>query len=860
MNDSYRTRESLIQELGALREENERLKSGQRDLPLNPSIADSLSVSLQPQDSQQLQAILNAIPVAVVVFDVAAGVYTMMNQRAHVLYGRDITHMSLDSHFQQVHPARMDGKPYEMGELPIMKSLASGAIVRNVEMLIQRPDGKKVQVLVNSAPLYPLDGEEDHPRAVIITLEDVCDIRKMEQDRSEIQKRQAFLLRLSDRLRLVADPVEIQEIAIGMLGEFLEADNAFYVEVTRDGRLFIKHEYHKPDAAPRVGIYGMDMLKPELTVPLMAGTTLAVRDLKQSPYLDAAEKNALASEDFRAFVTVPLNKQGRLLSFLSVLSLQPRNWRNSEISLVEEVADRTWAAVERALTEDSLQKSEEKFRTVLENLHEGICMIDLRANRITYASPSLQAMTGFSEGELSTFALKDILARTHPDEFEAYAASYRNLDEDAEIPLDAEYRWRIQSGTYRWFCDRRSVVRDEQGKATGLVIMVRDVTDQKEYENRIAFQSHLLENVHDAIIATDADFRLTYWNERAENLFGWLAEDALGRTTRELLDPILPEGSHDAAVGKLLSNDYYSGEVVYHHQDGTEIAVENRARVIRDAQGRVRETVTTIRDIRERKQAEEALKASQQHALALVEQLQESDRNKNRFISVLSHELRNPLAAIVMGLELLEHQGVREEQKKRAMDILNRQSEHLSCLVDDLLDVTRITENKIKLKKERIELRPFIEQLVLDHQASFETKGVTLQADLPNESIFVEADALRLNQVVTNLLHNALKFTRQDDSVKVTVCYHDPIEVESIGKAVCIKVTDTGAGMEQDLLSNLFIPFTQADRSLDRSQGGLGLGLSIVKGMVELHGGRVEAVSDGIGKGSTFTVILPVAP
>ena len=418
------------------------------------------------------------------------------------------------------------------------------------------------------------------------------------------------------------------------------------------------------------------------------------------------------------------------------------------------------AAVERALSEYSLQKSEEKFRTVLDNAYEGISMFDLVQGRMTYGSPSMLKMTGFAEPAFLNLALDEYLANIHSDDVDEQRQSFRLLASGQDMPQEAEYRWCVSGGGCRWFRDRRSIIRDERGQATGLVIISRDVTDQKDSENRIAFQSHLLENVHDAIIATDENFKLTYWNETAEKLFGWTAVEALGHTTQELLQPILAEPTRESAINRLLQNDFYSGEVTYHHKNGAEIQVDNRARAIRDKRGKICETVTSIRDIRERRQAEAALQESRKHALDLVAQMQESDRNKNHFISVLSHELRNPLAAIVMGLALLEHSMVHEEQKQRALIILKRQSEHLTSLVDDLLDVTRINENKIKLKKMRIELIALIRQLVSDYQASYDTKGVALDVSLFVREIYLEADPVRLNQVIGNLLHNALKFTQ----------------------------------------------------------------------------------------------------
>ena len=254
----------------------------------------------------------------------------------------------------------------------------------------------------------------------------------------------------------------------------------------------------------------------------------------------------------------------------------------------------------------------------------------------------------------------------------------------------------------------------------------------------------------------------------------------------------------------------------------------------------------------ERAQMAAALSESERRTRQLVEHLQEMDDNKNRFISVLSHELRNPLAAIVMGLSLLDHAEVREDQVRKTRGVLNRQAAQLTHLVDDLLDVTRIAENKIKLKKEHVELVAIVRRILSDYQPGFETKGVALQADLPDEPLFLEADPVRLIQVIGNLLHNALKFTPPKGQVTISA------RMDRDRQELLLQVADTGCGIKQETLSSLFRPFMQADRTLDQTQGGLGLGLSIVKGMVELHGGRVEAESAGSGKGATFMIHMPL--
>lgn len=255
-------------------------------------------------------------------------------------------------------------------------------------------------------------------------------------------------------------------------------------------------------------------------------------------------------------------------------------------------------------------------------------------------------------------------------------------------------------------------------------------------------------------------------------------------------------------------------------------------------------------NITERKQVEEALQESERKALALVEELEKADKNKNQFISVLSHELRNPLAVIVASLSLLEVAD-RKEQIAKTKDIIKRQTGQLTKLVDDLLELTRINQNKIRLKKESFNLSEIVKNAALDHQPKYKAKGLLLRTDLPQEPVFMNADSVRIAQCIGNLLQNALKFTSKNGDVVLSL--------EKGNDEAVISVRDNGMGISPDFLTHIFDPFTQADDSIDRQNNdGVGLGLSITKGIAELHGGTVAAFSDGAGKGSLFIIRLPL--
>ena len=270
---------------------------------------------------------------------------------------------------------------------------------------------------------------------------------------------------------------------------------------------------------------------------------------------------------------------------------------------------------------------------------------------------------------------------------------------------------------------------------------------------------------------------------------------------------------------------------------------KTRARFAPDEVELMHTVVDQVATAMERVQSRQALAAANA-------QLVEADHRKNEFLAVLSHELRNPLAPIKNSLFVLERAAPGGEQARRAQQVIDRQVGQLANLVNDLLDITRITRNKIQLRKERLNLNELVQRSVEDNRADFEKNEIHLELTVPPTVMFVNADSTRVAQIVGNLLQNAAKFVRRGGRTDVTIA--------TDAEQAIIRVVDDGVGMTPETLSRIFQPFTQADDSLDRSKGGLGLGLALVKGLVELHGGRISARSQGLGMGAEFEVRLPL--
>ncbi|QRN96579.1 CHASE domain-containing protein [Archangium violaceum] len=263
-------------------------------------------------------------------------------------------------------------------------------------------------------------------------------------------------------------------------------------------------------------------------------------------------------------------------------------------------------------------------------------------------------------------------------------------------------------------------------------------------------------------------------------------------------------------------------------------------------------SLAQVRARREAERSADGLRVALGERARVEEQLREADRRKDDFLAMLAHELRNPLAPVLTAVQLMERKLEEGQDIGRERDVVERQVHHMRRLVDDLLDVSRVTRGKIQLQKRPVELVAAVGRALEAARPFSESRAHTLSARLPLVPVWTEADPVRLEQVFTNLLHNAAKYSERGGRITLSLAREG-------GEAV-VRVEDTGMGIPAEALPHLFEPFMQVARTLDRAQGGLGLGLTLVKQLVEMHGGRVEAASEGVGRGSVFTVRLPLLP
>jgi PAS domain S-box-containing protein len=375
--------------------------------------------------------------------------------------------------------------------------------------------------------------------------------------------------------------------------------------------------------------------------------------------------------------------------------------------------------------------------------------------------------------------------------------------------------------------------------------------EQRELEHRLTeaglrrFQA-VIENSFEAVSMLDADGTVRYASPSTARNLGYIPEEVVGRNALDLTHP--DDRPITAALfARLLQRPGGSETAAfrYRHKNGSWRWVEATWTNLL-GEPSVRAVVSNYRDVTEQRELQNALHKE-------AERLAEAARHKDEFLAMLAHELRNPLAPLLNGVEVLELAGADPATLAETRAMLRRQARHLARLVNDLLDTSRLSQGKVRLERKPLDLAALVRTAVADRRHAAGQAGLEVVAAVPDGPVAAEADEARLTQVLTNLLDNAVKFTEAGGRVEVGLAAD-----VAAGQAV-LRVADTGVGIEPGLLTTLFEPFRQADRSLDRSKGGLGLGLALVKGLVELHGGTVEARSEGPGRGSEFVVRLPLA-
>ena len=533
---------------------------------------------------------------------------------------------------------------------------------------------------------------------------DVTGKRHIEEAKRRTAAQQAFQLELADRLRLLDSPEDIVATASELLGRHLDVSRVLYCEIDdSNGTFFIRRNWTAHGLPSIAGeVRRLDDFGPEIIATLRKGKPMVVHDVAQDERT-AAHIDAYDQINVRANLAIPLVKSGRLTTLLSIHHDVPRQWTESDVELVRDVAERTWLAVESARIQAQLRIEHARNQAIFDNMTEGFVLVDSDWTVLQMNAVGLRICHRTAE---------EAIGRNH---------------------------WEVWPETVD--SDGGRLYR--QVKATG-------VPDTRVYQQTFA-------NGH------------TMWSEIT-------AYPTLG-----------------------------GGLAAF------------------------------FRDITEQKQLEQSLR--------------EADRRKDEFLAMLAHELRNPLAPISAAAEIMAMIQLDEARLKQTSQVISRQVKHMTGLVDDLLDVSRVTRGLVTINKTPQDLKTTVSNAVEQVRPIIEAQRHHLSIDLSAEPALVSGDQKRLVQILTNLLNNAAKYTPSGGDIQ--------LRMEVQADKVLLHVRDNGIGITHQLQPHIFDLFAQAERSADRSQGGLGIGLALVKSLVELHHGTVACFSEGLGKGSCFTVCLP---
>jgi two-component system CheB/CheR fusion protein len=487
----------------------------------------------------------------------------------------------------------------------------------------------------------------------------------------------------------------------------------------------------------------------------------------------------------------------------------------------------------------SMQESEQRFRQLAENIQKVFWMSDPLKEKVLYVSPAYEEIWGRSCASLYDHP-RSFFDAIHPDDQPRVwttSIERQKLGEATEV----EYRVVRPDGALRWVRDWSFPIRNAVGELYRLVGFAEDITESRRITDLVSESEERLRLALDAgsmgVWDWDVPGNKLSWTQRIYEIHGVEPGDFHGRMD-DFTRLVHPDDAARvaAAIDEALTvTATYNIEFRIVRPGGETRWVYTSGRVIRNDSGRAVRMLGATIDTTERKKAEEALR--------------EAHRQKDDFLAMLAHELRNPLAAIEYATQLSK---VCPDQSAGATEIIERQVGHLTHLIDDLLDVSRITRDRIKLQRERLDARVIVRRAVATAQPAIETSRHQLSLVLPDSPLPIYADPTRVEQILVNLLTNAAKYTPAGGEISVRAYAEN--------EQLAIKVKDTGIGIPAEMLSRVFELFMQVNPGLERSQGGLGIGLTVVRRLAELHGGSVSAASEGPGKGSEFTVRLPLLP
>ncbi len=662
-------------------------------------------------------------------------------------------------------------------------------------------------------------------------------------ERRQAEANLVFLATVTQDLVRLDGVDEIMRAVGEKIGAHFRLSLCNFVEIREAaGESEVTHEWRRDDVPSTLGTYRLaDWLTADFQKTLRSGELFVVRDTDLDPCIDTEKFRAL---EMRAFVCVPLVLEGEWKFMLNFHDSIPRDWRDDELGLMRELTARVWARLERLRVNEASRENAALFSTIIEQAPGGVYVVDDQFR-----------LSQINAGARPTFAtVEPLIGRDFTEVIQILwgaevggqiAGTFRRTLETGERYVSPPFTQQRQdlgiAQSFEWETQRITLPNGRQG----VVCYFNDVTEQRVLEAALRASEQratgVIQSIADGFLTFDPEWRITYLSPRGAEILA-----PLQKTTENVLGKDFWE-EFPATVGTVFEESY-------------RLALREQKFVQFEAYYPPLDSWFDLRaypspgglavhflDVTERKSAEEAL-ATQTAALRAA------DRSKDEFLAMLAHELRNPLAPLRNAAELLKAEDAPVSERAQAQHIIRRQIENMSRMLDDLLDVSRITEGKIELRKKPVALEGILTSAVSMVRHSCAVHRQELAVSLPAEPVYLEADATRLEQVFGNLLSNACKYSGEGCHISL----HAERVKHAGGLEVCVTVRDDGAGIDAELLPRIFDLFVQASRTLDRTHGGLGIGLTLVQRLVKLHGGSIEAHSGGLGCGAEFVVHLPI--
>jgi PAS domain S-box-containing protein len=773
------------------------------------------------------------------------GIVTSWNPAAERLYGYAASEIIGRSIRVIIPPGR------ENEESAGVTRVGQGERVPSFDTVRLHKNGSAVDVALTISPIRDRDGV-------------IVGASKMARNigaRKRLEARDRFLVHLDDAVRPLSDAEEITFTAARMLGEHLDVNRCAYASVEEDQDTFLFTGDYNRGVESIVGRYTFRQFGEECLRLMRAGEPYVVRDSQSDPRITDAERPSYEVTAVRAVICVPVLKQGRFVAAMAVHASTPRAWVPEDVELVQRVAGRCWESIERARITRELRESEHLFRA-LANSIANLAWMARPDGWIYWYNEQWYAYTGTTPAQMDGWGWEQV---HHPEVLPTVRERWQHSI-DTGTPFEMVFPLRGADGQFRRFLTRVNPVRDSRGNVVHWFGTNTDVEEERRAteanaelreRERVAREEAELQKrlLHSLFMQAPTLIAVLRGPNHVVELANPPICEVWGRAeaevvNRSLLD-VLPELG-DQVFQSLLDDAYRTGEphvgtempARLSRKDGT-IATRYFNFVyspFRNVDNQIDGIFIVASDV-----TEQVLARNQVDDLR--ESAEAANRAKDEFLAMLGHELRNPLSPILTALQLMRLRGTGGSERERS--VIERQVTHLTRLVDDLLDVSRIARGKVELKEEIVEIAEVVAGAVEVSSPLLEQRTHTLDLAVPRRGLAVRGDPTRLGQVVSNLLTNAAKYTPPGGQISVRAADES--------HEVVLRVRDTGIGIAPDVLPHVFDLFVQERQSLDRSHGGLGLGLTIVRNLVERHGGTVSAHSTGRGHGSEFVVRLPKA-